>query len=396
MTRNGYSIDVFSFLSPHTTTPKFESRNVRFIDITNIIEESAGLKKNNLKISRLWILFKRAIRKLFNFIGGFAEINRLYKIWTTRPYSFFIVVEPEGIPFLKHIAYKSSILYRFLGIPFIYLSLELILSYELFNPRESVFKKLERVYSKRSFFNIIQDKDRGKLFAQDNFIPMHKLEYLPNSPLMLAEKSKSRYWHQEFGLEDNIKVVLHPGDFAEWTTLEDVISSTQLWPTGWILVIHTTLINDKMPEAKLIRWEFLKKLASGNPKVVFSQHPASRQKYDKLVSSADVIIAFPTPTGNARHLLTNMRVIGLSSGKASYALRSGLPVIVNNKTTLGKFVTETGCGVSVETASEIGSALRKIESNYKQYSEMAYKTFEEHLQFEKHFKKILRRIEKYL
>ncbi|TET39253.1 MAG: hypothetical protein E3J72_01000 [Planctomycetota bacterium] len=396
LAKEGYSVDIYSIKTPFAVSPDFDANKVRYFEIRQNNDKKKLTKTNKEPAIPFSNKLKRWLIKIQDFISRNSEQMCLYRLWKKKPYSLFIVIEPEGILPMKDIAYRSSALYRILGIPFIYISLELLLSGEITEPREKLFKNIEKTYSRRARFVIIQDKERGDLFAQDNLIPIHKLQYLPNSPGGPLMKKRFNFWHEMLDIDKRKKILLHAGGLSEWTMLEDIIPASRKWPANWVLVIHTHFHANKMGEENKYRWEYLKDIAEGNSRVIFSEKPASRKLFDQLISSADAIIAFYKPVRSRRSGWSNIKVIGLSSGKVAYALRSGLPVIVNNETTLGEFVQKTGCGVCVETASETGSALRKIESNYGQYSEMAYKTFEEHLRFEKHFKKIMRKIEKYL
>jgi len=85
--------------------------------------------------------------------------------------------------------------------------------------------------------------------------------------------------------------------------------------------------------------------------------------------------------------------IGLSSGKISYYLRSGLPVIVNKDCSISTFIREQNCGQSVIGEEEIGKSISIIEKKYNYYSENARKSFNQYFDFESNFNEVIKRID---
>jgi hypothetical protein len=98
-----------------------------------------------------------------------------------------------------------------------------------------------------------------------------------------------------------------------------------------------------------------------------------------LVDGADVGLAFYVPSADSTLTGLNAQVIGLSSGKLAYYLRAGLPVVVNRLSSVGELVSGAGCGIAVESASEVGAALSDIAGQYAEFSERALDTFRSHI-----------------
>jgi glycosyltransferase involved in cell wall biosynthesis len=88
-----------------------------------------------------------------------------------------------------------------------------------------------------------------------------------------------------------------------------------------------------------------------------------------------------------------VQTIGLSSGKLAYYLRAGLPVIVNRAASVADLVERSGCGVAVEDARDIASALERIAQRYDDYSAAACRFFEQHLDFRRAFDSVIRRVD---
>jgi hypothetical protein len=83
----------------------------------------------------------------------------------------------------------------------------------------------------------------------------------------------------------------------------------------------------------------------------------------------------------------------LSSGKLPYYLRGGLPVVVNRAASIARLVDESGCGVSVEAAPDIGPALADIARGYDGFSIRACAFFDEQLDFRRAFGEVIKRVD---
>ncbi len=297
-----------------------------------------------------------------------------------HPYRCFIGVDPQGLV-------EAQALSRLTRVPLVYYSLELLLSSELASPRHIELKRREVELSRRAAFTIIQDEKRAALLAKDNGLPLSRFVLVPNAPLGPARRSPSRYWHERFGLPPDRRIVLHAGSLGEWTGADAIIASVRSWPENWSLVVHTRY--DTECSSQVAR---LRELATDG-RVLFSLKPASRKEYDLMVDGADLGVAFYVPVLGSTYTQDNIATIGLSSGKVAYYLRAGLPVIVNDASTLGELVRDEGCGRSVGKAEEIGSALQAIEEGYEQYSRRALEVFDRYLDFECAFAEVLRRLD---
>ncbi len=112
-----------------------------------------------------------------------------------------------------------------------------------------------------------------------------------------------------------------------------------------------------------------------------------------LVDGADIGIAFYVPQAGSTYTQLNIQTIGLSSGKIAYYLRAGLPVIVNENTSVSGLVRREGCGISIEKGQDIGKAIARIAENYDEYSERACKAFSQNFEFAHRFKDVINRLD---
>jgi glycosyltransferase involved in cell wall biosynthesis len=297
-----------------------------------------------------------------------------------NPYRCFIGVDPEGLS-------QAAVFAAFVKAPIAYYSLELLLSHELDTRMEARLKKRELSLSRRAAFIVIQDEERAGLLAGDNQIPLEKFVFVPNAPLGPARCSRSKYWHERFGLSPDFRVVLHAGSLEKWTGVREIVESVNSWPDHWVLVLHSRYRADSSNDVEELR----KFAASG--RVFFSLKPASRQEYDRLLDGADIGIAFYVPEPGSAFTQLNLQTVGLSSGKVAYYLRAGLPVIVNETTSIADVVRGERCGVSIQKGADVGNAIAKIAEDYDGYSENAHRTFNSYFDFKRGFQHAMNRID---
>ena len=116
--------------------------------------------------------------------------------------------------------------------------------------------------------------------------------------------------------------------------------------------------------------------------------PVPTEDYRALVDAADVGICLyrACTIDFTKNLSKNLDIMGLSSGKLSDYLYSGLPVIVNDVIGPKELVISNKCGKWVNNQSEIEIALREIFLNYDYYSNNACRCFNEKLELSKFFR----------
>ena len=100
------------------------------------------------------------------------------------------------------------------------------------------------------------------------------------------------------------------------------------------------------------------------------------------------------PVEGSAYAQENVRTIGLSSGKVAYYLRAGLPVVVNDASSLGAFVREHRCGEVVQRAADLREAVERLDAHEAVYSANALTTFRERLDFDQSIAPVIERIRK--
>ncbi len=354
----GYKVDIFARHESAFIAPSFSHQGIETI-ATKYRSEQEGIQR---------------------FIP--AELFYPFRVWRRHRWSrycCFIGVDPQGLT-------KAYSIARFLGVPVVYYSLELLLSDELWTPAQKRLKEREIELSRRAAFVITQDDERAQLLAQDNQIPLERFALVPNAPLGPARRRPSFYWHQEFGIPLDRRVVLHAGSLGQWTSVHGIVESVKSWPENWVLVVHT-----RFDARSSIEVERLCKAAAPG-RVFFSRLPVRRQQYEKLIDGADIGVAFYVPTPGDTYTQQNIQAVGLSSGKIAWYLRSGLPIIVNEVASVSKLAMREGCGISIQGASDIGRAISRIAEDCRGYSARASRTFDEYFDFGCSFQEVIRRI----
>lgn len=389
LSQHGYLVDIFTYVSPEFKTPIFDAHEIN-VRVSRSDTFLRGLARSHhserARLRRLGVLFTllrgcyRATKRWINRSSTLARSIQVWWLHRGSPYRCFVGVDPEGLS-------QAYFLARFIRVPIVYYSLELLLSNELSNSTEEHLKKREISLSRKAPFIIIQDRERAQLLAEDNQIPIEKFVLVPNAPLGPARQKLSCYWHQQFGLSPDHRIVLHAGSLGKWTGIEEIVDSVRAWPENWVLVVHTRYDGQSSADV-----ERLRSLAIPG-RVLFSLKPVFRQEYDALVDGADIGVAFYVPTAGSPYTGRNIQSIGLSSGKIASYLRAGLPVIVNDTASISELVQGEGCGISVREAQDIGKAITQIAQNYEEYSTGACEAFNSHFDFSRSFKEVIGRID---
>jgi hypothetical protein len=384
----GYDVDLYAYTLAGQPAPRFTSERIRSrsLGVEGLTDHSSvGLRSFVKCASWLPDGARAPLLRGYRAVGtGLAHGSRIMArargavAERAEPYRCVIGVDPDGLALAQKLAH---------GVPLVYYSLELLLSYELTTAAEVQLKVQERELSRQAAFVVIQDEARGRLFADDNTIPWDRVALVPNAPPGPAQRRSSTYWHARFGLAPDVRVVIHSGSLGDWTGIDSIVDSAAGWPEPWVLVIHTRYAAESSAYVDGLRQR------ADPRRVWFSLQPVPRQEYDPLIDGADVGLAFYVSTSGSSLTQSNVQTIGLSSGKLAYYLRAGLPVVVNRAASIADTVELSGCGVAVENAGEIGRALDGIATEYDTFSRRACEFFDQRLDFRRAFGEVIRRVD---
>lgn len=385
LAESGYYIDIFTRVQMDFEVPMFNSDKITVFTSRTARERITASRFTYLRqLSSFKVLqpFKSLLKKLLE-EPLLPPTNMLQQRHSEIHYKAIIGVDPEGLVTAEHIA-------ELLHVPLIYWSFELLLSRELRDKKWKILKEREVLLSRKADIIVIQDEERAKLMAMDNDVPMNKFLFIPNAPILPVQQ-KSIYWHQHFELNKDYHIVLYAGSLGDWTGVREIISSVNKWPESWVLIVHTRSRYNSSEEGRRLLKE-LQKIAVPN-RVFFSTKPVPNSIYPKLVAGANIGIAFYLPS-DSPYTQENIHTIGLSSGKIAYYLGLGLPVIVNRWPSISKLVENEGCGIVVESASEIGEAIRRISQQYKDFQNNAYKAFGKYFEPSRFIKQFIKHLDR--
>lgn len=392
--RHGFGVDLFVRSAGDAAPPRFTSQEIRLhsLGAETVAAPPPGALRQALRRSgRLGRAVRtplvhgyQAVRRVVGraaAVRAAARARRLVATTDRGSTLCYIGVDPDGLFLADDLAAGTA--------PVAYYSLELLPSAEIRTEAERRTKARERELSRRACFVVVQDAERAALLAADNGVARERLVLVPNAPLGPARRRRSGYWHARLGLRADQRVALHAGSLGGWTGIQGIVDSVPTWPAAWVLVVHTRY--DADGESSAYVRQLQARAAPG--RVFFSLKPVPRQEYDDLVDGADAALAFYLPTDESALTGQNVRAIGLSSGKVAYALRAGVPVIVNTASSLGDLVERERCGVAVAGAGGIAAALAAVELGREGYSREACRFFDERLDFAQSFARVLDRID---
>lgn len=360
LARAGYGVDLFVRRDPAFLAPSFDDPAIRTTTFGG-----TGTGGGVRPVNRVF----QAAR-----LAGLLRARNL-----RSPYAAVIGVDPLGLV-LAHQATRGS------HVPLVYFSFELLLEDEISSPAEARLKRRERQASRHVRFALVQDEARAALLCSATGIPAEDCVLVPHAPLAGPPPQRSSRWHESFGLPESEKVVLYAGSLGAWTGVDEIAASTRNWPQGWSLVVH---LRSRPPADELERLRGL-----GDGRVHLSTSPVPQDELDDVFAGADAGVAFYV-VQDSIYTQENLRTIGLSSGKVAYYLRAGLPVIVNEGTSVAALVREGDCGVVVPSAAAIPDALAGLERDYARYAAAASRVFAERLDFEGPFAEVIRRLDEW-
>ena len=360
LTRKGVQVDVF-MPSDDARYPTFNSFATRYPFPKPLSLWSGELRKT---LANWWARMWR-----FRVDRAFAE----------RAYDLIVGINSLGLIVGCDYAQRFN-------LPLVYMSFEIFFRDELSSFREIREKERECIASRLADLVIVQDQWRAQLLTVENGLATEKLEYLPVSPSGSKKVAHSDYLRRRFHLADSQIIVLHAGSFTDWTYAEELLESAAHWPKDFTLVIHTRY-KPKTTD-RYIRKVGAQKLSN----VILSTDPLPPDSYEQLVASADMGLVLHKPMPPDRHTQKNIQTIGLSSGKFSYYMKYGIPVISINQRSYEHLSADYGFGENIASPSEIPKALERVWSNYDHYRKEAQRLFSERLDFDIHWPRIASRI----
>lgn len=233
------------------------------------------------------------------------------------------------------------------GIPYLYHSRELALSWDSSSLGARAAKWLERRCHRRALCTVIQDRTRAELLGRDNGVPFESFLIVPNAPIGTWENEPSDYLASRLGVPAGAPIVLHAGSVVPETMVLEIIGSIGGWPREAVLVVHG------VPETVYL--PALEAAAARFPgRVFFSPLLVAAADVDRLFASAAVGLAFYRPSDD------NHRCVGHAAGKIFNLMKVGIPIVTNDLPGMRELVEESGCGRVVRDPADLGEAIADL------------------------------------
>jgi glycosyltransferase involved in cell wall biosynthesis len=267
---------------------------------------------------------------------------------------------------------------------FIYLSLELNNPIYL-KKLANIINVLERLAYRKSEGVIVQDEDRFKTLCEYNQYQHPKVFYLPNSASssdsIVEERQFQNYFRETFGLrEDEFPHIILQAGWIDNDTFLKLACAFASIDRGYALVYHERVKRE-------LDDPYIKSLRDINSKNLFlSLNPLPYEQISRIYTSATIGLVFYPDTDK------NLSQISMASGKLSYFLKHGKPVLASNLDSLSRLIEKYNFGVIVKEPSnslEIEASIEMILRNYSFYSKNAKNCFEEEFDFAKKIEPVL-------
>jgi glycosyltransferase involved in cell wall biosynthesis len=247
------------------------------------------------------------------------------------------------------------------------------LSYEIYFREEVGFNyKYDEIQAcKHISFAVCQDPIRAASLSDENLIPLARIINMPvspvPSPLSFDQIALNK---KELGIEQEF-VAIFSGSFAKWTMIDDLLQTINKWPENWAIILRGRAKRDDLDEIKK---------ASDYPNVFIDNTTNDSASFRKILSVANLGLAFYKPLPDSGSAGLNIAKIGLSSGKISTYLSHSVPVICNNIGLYSDLISSYEAGIVVSSPALIPAALSKLnEEALNKMSHAAFRLFSEKL-----------------
>lgn len=304
--------------------------------------------------------------------------RELLKRHLVIPYQYMIGIDPEGLPSAAQFA-------NWLGIPYIFWSLELRFMDQANEKSELKLKRQEIELSRGAALSIVQDEWRKEALVKENGLDGSRVLFVPNAPMGTARRIKSSFLREKLNIPAEKKIILCSGTIATWGMCRELVEAASDLPDDVVLVMHSRLKRDPP-----LRGYENSVIAAADPKrVIFSFDSVPSAQYPDLVRSADVGVAFYNGVSNSGKPDKNMVLMGYSSGKISDYLQNGIPIVVNECIGPRQLVDTYGCGVWLSNPQNFSKGVRAVFDDFERYSANALRCFDTCLELEKHFQAVI-------
>jgi hypothetical protein len=263
-------------------------------------------------------------------------------------------------------------------VPFIYWSLEITVRSEIRDLATAVLKKLEirRLPTARAI--VVQGWQRADLLARDSTFNRNQVAIVPNGPASQRDENlPTDFFVRRLGIAPTSTIVLHAGMIDPAVCSLEIAAAAASWPDGFVLVFHERRKTDPYhPYIREIE-------SAGRGRVFLSLDPVSFDVVDQIYAGGHIGLICYAPID------LNFATTLVSSGKLTYCLRNGIPVVIVAKCP-PRFLLDWRCGICVSQIDEIGDALVTLSCNYSEFSAEARRCYDQIFDFAGGFDQLIR------
>ena len=328
-----------------------------------------------LKVDRPWWIhrwFKRFVPR--KAIGTVIDLWNLYLLahqkFRKHHYDFVIGIDTMGL-----IVGNCAVWPRDKNnVKLVYWSLEISFMRDLTARLDRILKWLERMFARHVDMIIVQDVEREALLHEENKTVGVPTKFIPNGALGFPNWKKESFLHKLLGIDQKTQIVLHAGVISDQVRSLELAASARMLPENYILVFHEREKRNKNdPYLEQIRH------VAGD-QLRLSLNPVPLDMLDRVFASARIgVVLYSQQHGD------NFSSVSFASGKLSYFLRNGVPVVVSDSPGFRRIIEQYRCGVIVDDLADIADMIRIIDSDYEKYSRNAMKCFDDTFEFGRKF-----------
>jgi hypothetical protein len=355
----GWRVDIITLDPVEQKFPPLPSLpgNVKIIQLKRFRNVFAGLQRNNvLGRPRIW-------GRIVTVLDALDFLRTAGAVAWRKAYDLTVGIDMMGM-LLAGCARRKAVAFS------VFWSLELeSVGAPSVSIRGAALAAAQRLIRSATMI-LVQDRDRAEALAQLFEFDESRVRLIPASAMGLPSQRCPAFLHKRLHIDPGLRIVLSAGMICNLTLSPALAKSTINWPDGYLLVFHEREIRDPA-EAYLQNITEL-----GGNRVALSLNPVQLDQVDKVYSSAFIgIVMYSTEYG------PNVAEIAHASGKLSYFLRNGIPIIVNANPSLMSFIGQWQCGLVAKDFNEIGCCITQIAQRYESYRNNALRCFTEFLDF---------------
>ncbi len=288
----------------------------------------------------------------------------LFKLLRARRYGAILGADPYGLILADMLNQRAR-------RPLVYLSFELMFMEEVLGTEDEYLKYLELAACERAALVLTQDEERGEVLRRENALPAEKLAFVPTAPPPGAAEPSNRL-RTLLGISAEKRIVLYCGHLDAWSGRDELEELVSYWPDEYCLALHLAA----RPPAMLAR--HLKRL-TGTGKIFVSDEPVARADLPGLVASAHFGLAPYKPVPDRWWCGTNLRHLGLSSGKVGHYALGGLPILARALPVFEREFARYDCGRVYRRLAETGGLLRQMDADWARHRKEARRFYAERL-----------------